>query len=107
MAKKTRKKVFQRDCGMCLTDEQLTQEEAKMAYLLREDGTLFIVGNGWLLGVEEQQKEQDKESTADNLQLVSQFKDMDFHTAVIWPGVQGLGDGCFSMCRGLKKNSCT
>ena len=103
MMKNNRRKVYKRDCGMCLTDEQLTQENAKIAYLLREDGILFIVGNCWLLGGEDQQRDRVDENTFNKPQFVSQFKDMDFHTAVIYPGVPGLGEGCFSNCKGLKK----
>ncbi len=86
--------------GSCLTIEQISSNpDARMGYWLNSDGVLFLLGNDWLYGVERQQSDREAKSQ----HIVSQFKDLKFHTAIVFPGIKGLGDGCFNACHGLKR----
>ncbi len=73
-----------------------------MRYWLKSYGVLFVVGNDWLYGVNNQDNDRVAEC-AESQRVVSQLKDLDFHTAIVFPGVKGLGDGCFNSCHGLKR----
>lgn len=89
--------------GSCLTIEQISSNpDSRMGYLLNSDGVLFVFGNDWLYGEERQKNDRHAES-ADSQHIVSQFKDLKFHTAIVFPGIKGLGDGCFNSCHGLKR----
>ena len=90
-------------CGDCRTEEQKSRMDVWMAYIL-DNGMLYVFGNDWLLGVEEHYNENDQETSAvqNKQRIVSQFKGMEFNTAVVWPGVKGLGEGCFNECKALE-----
>ena len=68
----------------------------QMNYTLTDDGVLTISGNDWLFPAPVLNPD-------DCSEYKSQFKDMDFHTVVIEPGIKYLDKHCFRGCKNLKK----
>lgn len=89
--------------GDCRTASQKEQQGVKMIYTLDDEGVLTIIGNDFLLADIVSEPVDDEDEEEDEVCFVSQFKDLDFHTAVIMPEVMGLGDSCFSGCRNLSE----
>lgn len=91
-------------CGDSRTEEKNGRTDVWMAYIHKDNGMLYIFGNDWLLGVEEFYTETAQETCAvqNKKRIVSQFKGMEFNTAVVWSGVKGLGKGCFNECKALE-----
>lgn len=82
--------------GDCRTASQKNREGVKMSFALDDTGVLTIYGNDFVLA-------DIVEDEYDEPCLVSQFKNLDFHTAIIMPEVLGLGDSCFSGCNDLRE----
>lgn len=87
--------------GNCRTATQRQMEDVEMRYALDDTGVLYIYGNHFVLAEPAQSDCEDSEF--DEPQLVSQFAGLDFHRAVIMPGVAGLGESCFSGCKNLSE----
>lgn len=60
-----------------------------MSYSLTSDGVLYLLSN----------EEIPAESAADYVR----FQDLDFHTAIVTPGVEDLPYGCLANCKNLHK----
>lgn len=80
----------------CRTASQKSREDVRMSFALDDEGVLTIYGNDFVLA-------EIIENECDEPYLVSRFKDLDFHTAIIMPEVLGLGDSCFSGCDSLRE----
>lgn len=98
--------------GSCLTQWQKEAvvdlgENFEMNFTLSEDGILTISGNTGLYSI----PAPDAQPYYDEpmgppcgwSEYVSQFKDMDFHTVIIEPGVRLLGKECFKDCKNFSQ----
>lgn len=65
--------------------------DISMKYMLTSDNLLIILGNGSL----------DADNWSSKYESI--FTHLDFHTAIIMPGVKCLSTGCFRECKNLRK----
>ena len=91
--------------GDCRHEEQTGNNVSRMNFTLTAGGVLTVTGNDFLNGVMDIEIKPIPELEGEEDAILfcqSQFKNLDFHTAIIEDGVKALANGCFAGCRSLK-----
>lgn len=87
----------------------LSLKNKGLSYTLTSDGVLTISGSGWLYPVPAPDAnpyyddDPEPEGPSGWSEYISEFKDMDFHTARIEEGIRGLDTFSFRDCKSLRK----
>lgn len=98
--------------GSCLTDWQKEaveegREDLRLFFTLSNDGTLTISGNTGLHRIPAPDAlpyyDEPEGPPSGWSEYISQFKDLDFHTVIIWSGVRVLEEECFKDCKNFHK----